>query len=296
MPITIDTFPTEYLDVLDQAFAPASFAQRYNVGAAEFVNGRQVSVPSIEFPNATVKDYDRFKSDAGGKLTRKIYELAHDKECVFYLDALDEEDTNIAVTEYLAQWEQEVFAPFVDTDFFKVAAAKSKGKGSAKLTVDNIKKEIRKARTQLRKAGLSGGELYMTSDALGLLEDSMNRQYDGTDVITDSVGKYNGFDVFEVDDERLGADFIAIGGGTNTIRYITKRAALYVFMPGEHQSGDGSLSQNRFVFGSVVRKNKVAGIYAHNPGTTTVETPDSGEQSGNDGGGEQGGQGGSEQS
>ncbi|SEP05703.1 hypothetical protein SAMN02910314_02032, partial [Denitrobacterium detoxificans] len=167
-----------------------------------------------------------------------------------------------------------ILAPFVDKDFFTVAKTKAKTKGTETLTAANIKDEIRKARTQFTQAGLMGGNLYMSSAALGLLEDATDRQWSNDSSISDAIGSYDGFQVFEVPDELLQADFTVISGGTNTIRYITKRAALYTFAPGQHTNGDGWMAQLRWIYGSIVRNNKVAGIYTNKAaaaGETTGE-------------------------
>lgn len=263
---TITTYPTEFLDVLDEVLMGETFANRYAVQGAEFVRNRQVSVPDITFPEAegTPHDYDRFKTDDKFTLSRTVYELAHDKQATFYVDACDSIDESAAkLTNIVTQWMRMVFNPFIDKEFFKVAGEQAGGKGTETLTVDNIKAEIRKARTQFRKAGLAGGDLYMTSDTLALLEDATNRQWSNETSITDTIGNYDGFQIFEVPDDTLGQDFMAISGGLNTIRYITKRAFSAIFPSGTHTNGDGDLGQYRWVFGTIVRKNKKPGIYVN---------------------------------
>ena len=264
MPTSVTTFPVEYLDAIDEVLVGSNYASRYGVGGAEFVSGRQVSVPDIDFGESPDPvDYDRFKTESDVTVGRTIYELDNDKQKVFYTDAVDAIDEAAAnATQIVSEYQRTILQPFVDKDFFKVANAKAGGKGTAQLTEDNIKSEIRKARTQFVQAGLTGGDLYMTSTALGLLEDATKREWSNETSITDTVGTYNGFAVFEVPDELLQADFLAISGGTRTIRYIVKRAAAYMFAPGQHTGGDGWLNQLRWVYGSIVRKNKVAGIYA----------------------------------
>lgn len=261
---TISTFPAEYLDALDEVLMGETFANRYAVQGAEFVRNREVSVPDISFPEAegTPHDYDRFKTDDKFTLTRTTYTLDNDKQATFYVDSCDSIDEAAAsLTNVAAQWLRMVFNPFVDKDFFKVAATKAKTKGTETLTAANIKAEIRKARIQFLNAGLAGGDLYMTADALALLEDATDRQWSNDTSITDTIGNYDGFQIFTVPDDTLGQDFLAISGGTNTIRYITKRAFSHLAMAGTHELGDGDLGQFRWVFGTIVRKNRVPGIY-----------------------------------
>ncbi len=277
MPTSIQEFPKEYVDAIDEVLAGATYATAYDVGAAEFVSGRQVSVPELSFgdsPNPV--DYNRFQGgEADVALNRTTYTLANDKEKVFYVDAADAIDEAAAdITKIVSEYQRTILAPFVDKDFFTVAKTKAKTKGTETLTAANIKGEIRKARTQFTQAGLMGGNLYMSSAALGLLEDATDRQWSNDSSISDAIGNYDGFQVFEVPDELLQADFTVISGGTNTIRYITKRAALYTFAPGQHTNGDGWMAQLRWIFGSIVRNNKVAGIYTNKAaaaGETTGE-------------------------
>ena len=261
---TISNFPVEYLDALDEVLMGETFANRYQVQGAEFVRARQVSVPDISFPEASdPNDYDRFETDDKFTLTRTLYELTNDKQASFYVDSCDSLDEAAAsLTNITSQWQRMVLAPFIDKEFFKTAVAQAGTKGTETLTVENIKAEIRKARTALRKAGLAGGDLYMSSDALALLEDATERHWSNENVITDTVGNYDGFQIFEVPDDRMDQDFLVISGGLQTIRYIVKRAFAHIAMAGNHEKGDGDLGQFRWVFGTIVRKNRKPGIYA----------------------------------
>ena len=261
---TISEFPTEFLEALDEVLMGETFASRYAVQGAEFVNARQVSVPDISFPEASdPNDYDRFKTDDKFTLSRTVYTLAHDKQSTFYVDACDSIDEAAAsLTTVCSEWQRQIFAPCIDKDFFKVAVEQAGTKATETLTVENIKAEIRKARTALRKVGLAGGDLYMSSDALALLEDATDRQWSNDSTITDTIGNYDGFQIFEVPDERMDQDFLVISGGLQTIRYITKRAFSHIAMSGSHEQGDGDLGQFRWVFGTIVRKNRKPGIYA----------------------------------
>ncbi len=267
MATSITTFPTEYLDAIDEVLAGATYANAYNVAGAEFVNGRQVSVPEISFgDSADPVAYDRFQTEGEATIKRTVYTLDHDVEKVFYVDAVDAQDEPAAAaTQIVSEYQRTVFGPYVDKDFFKKALASAKATGTGALTKDNVKAAIRAARSQFTAAGLTGGNVYMSSDALGALEDATSREWASDTALTDSVGSYDGMAVYEVPSDLLGdgVNFIAISGGTNTIRYITKRAAAYQFGPGQHTSGDGYLNQLRWVFGSIVRNNKKPGIYAH---------------------------------
>jgi len=262
---TISTFPVEYLDAIDEVLAGATYAGRYNVQGAEFEGARQVSVPDIDFgnsPNPT--NYNRFASEAAVTVGRTTYTLDHDVEKVFYVDAVDATDEPAAkMTNIIAEYQRVILAPYIDTDFFAKAYTRAQTKATTQLSANNIKTAIRAARTQFTNAGLAGGDLYMSAAALGFLEDATDRQWSNDTIISDSIGSYDGFTVFQVPDAILGADFIAISGGQRTVRYVTKRAATYTFAPGQHTQGDGYLSQLRWIFGTIVYDNKKPGVYAN---------------------------------
>lgn len=267
MATTIPSLPVEYVDALDEALVHASYAARYAVDGAEFVNGRQVSIPDYDFGADEVKDYDRFATEDNVTINRTIYTLDNDKQATFYVDAADAIDEAAAdITKIVAEYQRVKFAPAVDEDFFAQAVAQVASPSTTTLTAKNIVAEIRKARSQFTQAGLSGGDLYLTSDALGFLEDAVNREFSNETTINDTVGNYNGFEIFEVADDLLGCNMLAISGGTNTYRYITKRAAAYAFAPGSHTGGDGWLSQNRWIYGMVAHKNKKPGFFVNKKG------------------------------
>ena len=271
MTITVNQFPVEYREALDEVLLGSTYCGKYHVQGAEFATARQVSVPYIDFgDNPEPTTYNRFATESGATISRKVYTLDHDLEHQFYGDALDAiDETAAAATTVISEWLRTVFAPYEDKLFFQsiVTNAPKESKatytGQTILTVDNIKSELRKVRKQFTQSGLRAGDLYMTSDALGLLEDATNRQWGNDGSINDMVGQYDGFNIYEVADDTLGTDFTAIANGTESIRYITKRAVSYLFMPGQHQKGDGWLAQMRWVFGHIALENKKVALYTH---------------------------------
>lgn len=271
MTITVNQFPVEYQNALDEVLLGSTYCGKYHVQGAEFVSARQVSVPYIDFgvsPEPT--NYNRFASEDGATISRKVYTLDNDLEKQFYGDAVDAiDETAAAATTVISEWLRTVFAPYEDKLFFESVVknapkdSKKKHTGHTILTVDNIKSELRKVRKQFTQVGLRAGDLYMTSDALALLEDATNRQWGNDSTINDMVGQYDGFNIYEVPDATLGTDFTAIANGTESIRYITKRAVSYLFMPGQHTKGDGWLAQMRWVFGHIALENKKVALYTH---------------------------------
>ncbi len=263
---TINKYPEVFAKTLDEVLTTSSFAARYSDAAAEFVNAKTVNVPDISFASDAVNDYDGFKTTNDVTLSYTSYTLDHDKQASFNIDAIQDIDTtSVLSTQAASEYQRTVFIPAVDKDFFKVAAAKAKTTATEALTKENIKQQIRKARSQFTEAGLVGGDLYMSSTALACLEDAVERQFSNDTNITDTVGSYDGFTVFEVPQALLGenVDFIVVSGGNKTLRYIVKRAVAYLFAPGTHPNGDCWLSQFRWVYGTIVKKNKQAGIYVN---------------------------------
>lgn len=257
-------FPVEYLETLDEVIEQESFTTKYAVDGAEFVNAKTVMVPEITFDGGTV-EYDRFKTESKSELVYAPYELDYDREKVFYVDAIEDvNEAHLRVLNQVSQFERVHLVPEIDKNFFGHVGKKAKTIANTALTAANIKTELRKARTQMVNNGFARADLYMSPDALGLLEDAINREFAGEGVITDMVGAYNIFDVYMVPDERLaGLDFAVIAQSPEVVRHVVKRASHFLFAPGEHTGGDGYLDQLRWVYGDVTRKNKTAGMYAN---------------------------------
>lgn len=267
MAIESTEFPVEYAQVLDEVVEQESFTNRYNVQGAEFVNARTVKVPEIVIENGTT-EYDRFQTKNNASIVYTPYELDMDRETAFYIDALDVQDQPLLdLVKVGSEFERVKFVPEVDKYFFNKAKAAAKTKGTTNITAANIKGELRKVRTQLKQNGYNSASLYLTSDCLACLEDAMDREYSTEGTITDTVGRYNIFDLYEVPDDRLGNDFIAIADGDDRlIRNVIKRAVSNLFVPGVLQNGDGYELQMRWVYGTIALKNKNGGLYS-NKGT-----------------------------
>lgn len=265
MPYQISEFPTVFLTELDQVLIHGTYSGRYFVQGAEFVANRTVRVPEIKFDGTNgVNDYQRFKSEGNVKLEYTAYTLGYDKEQTFYIDAVDDRDTaGLLTTNAVAEYLRLVFNPYVDRQFFRSACWNAGTKTSVALTTANIKGELRKVRAKFLQHGLAGGDLYITSEAKGILEDATNRQWASEANIGDVIGVYDGFNIIEAPKEVIGCDFLAIAGGQTTIRHIVKRAVSYLFEPGAHTQGDGWLAQLRWVFGDVIRKNRKVCLYCN---------------------------------
>lgn len=257
-------FPTEYLTALDEVIEQESFTTPYSVDGAEFASAKTVMVPEITFDGGT-EEYNRFKSEGKSEIHYEPYTLDHDREKTFYVDAIEDlDEAHLRVLHQVSEFERLYLVPEIDTGFFKHVGSKAKTTGTAALTTGSIKAELRKARTQMVNSGFARANLYMTSDALNCLEDAIDRQFAGEGTITDMVGSYNIFQIYEVPESRLaGLDFAVIAPSPEVVRHVVKRAAHYFFEPGKHTTGDGYLDQMRWVYGDITRKNKVAGLYAH---------------------------------
>lgn len=259
-------FPVKYLEVVDELFTQESAWSDFFVQGAEFVDGKTVKVPEIVFPSNTgTREYARFANEDPVEVHWQAYELDKDREKTFYFDAITDLDLHhILVDNALSEWTCRFFVPEYDDYFAGKVWAGAQTKATETITSANIKAELRKARTQLFNAGFKSVDLYVTSDVKYALEDAIDRAFGGEDMINDQVIKYNDYFIHETPVDRMaGMDFVAIGGGQETIKAVMKRAATYVFAPGQHTSGDGTLMQNRWVYGTLGRKNKKAGIYAN---------------------------------
>lgn len=278
MPTTQGTsiqFPVEYLETIDETLMGEMFASRYQTGGEEFVSGRTVMVPDISFPGQTIpNDYDGFSTENPATLKYTPYELAYDKQCIFRVDAVDDIDTaGLLTVNEAAEYDRTVFAPWADRTFFRDTASMAGGSSANAVTEANVVAMFRALRTHLRAHGLAGADVYMSSNAVGALEDATKREWANEGTITDSIGRYNEFELFEDAGGRLpdGVDLLAIAGGISTVRYVMKRAVTYTFAPGTHTTGDDWLTQIRRVFGNVARINKRAGIYVVGASAGSIE-------------------------
>lgn len=267
MPGTEVNFPTEYLTALDELFVQESVYSQFMVQGAEFANNKTVMIPEIVFngDNKGTRAYNRFATEDTLKVVYTPYELDKDREKVFYIDAVDNTDTaNLLAANAMREWTKQYFVPEYDQAFAASVLAKAGTKATATITKENVLEELRKAATQMKNQGFKTYDIWMTNAAKYALEDAINREFAGESVITDVVGKYNDFIIHNPGDDRMGGmDFFVIGGGQDTIKAVMKRAANYAFAPGQHTEGDGYLYQNRWVYGTLARKNKVAGIYTN---------------------------------
>lgn len=257
--------PEIYLTALDEALALESFAAKYEVQGAEFVGAKTVKIPEIVFDGGTAA-YDQFATKGTAEINYATYVLDKDRQKAFYFDSVEEEDgANLRTANALREFERTLFVPEVDANFFTKAAAAAGTKATTTLSASNIIDELAKARAVMVNNGCAKADLFMTPTALGYLEKAINRQFAGEGVITDMVGVYNIFDVFMVPDARIStaADFIAIGQGVDAIKHVMKRRVNYMFAPGQHTEGDGYLSQNRWVYGTLAKKNKANAIYSN---------------------------------
>lgn len=261
-PTISQEYPVQYLTAIDAAVEMSSFTTKYQVEGAEFVRGKTIMVPEIHFDGGTVP-YNRFQTESEIKTTYTPYELECDREKSFYIDAIDDiDDVHIRSTNAITEFERLYLVPELDTYFFANVGLKAKTKATTKLSKTNIKAELRKARFQMIQNGFSSADLYMTCDALALLEDAIDRQFAGEGAINDTVGSYNMFRIYTVPDDRLaGLDFAVIADGC--IKNVMKRAATYLFQPGNHTGGDGWIAQLRWVYGNLSHNNKRGGLYVN---------------------------------
>lgn len=266
-PATEVNFPTEYLTALDELFVQESVYSQFFEDGAEFANNKTVMIPEIVFngDNKGTRAYNRFATEDTLKVVYTPYELEKDREKVIYIDAVDNIDTaNLQAANAMRLWTKEYFVPEYDQYFATSVLAKSGTKATETITKENVIEQFRAMRTAMTNAGHTLVDVWVTNAVKYALEDAIQRQFAGESAISDVVGRYNDFIIHCPGDARMGGmDFFGIGGGKDTIKGVMKRAASYAFAPGQHTQGDGFLYQNRWVYGTLGRKNKVAGIYTN---------------------------------
>lgn len=258
-------FPQEYLTTLDKILAAETYTARYQVQGAEFTSIKTVNIPELVIGDSLADYAGSFGNDDKAEIAYTAYTLEKDREYSFTVDAVDDiDEQHLRVANGAAEVQRRLLIPEMDGYFFKKAAAAAKTSGKTQLTVENIKDELRNARTQFVANGIGlSADMFISSTALALLEKATDRQWSSESDIHTTVGRYDIFNVYEVPDTMLAQDFIAIAGGQQTIKNIVKRAVTRVFSPEQNQTSDGWLCQMRWVYGNIAYKNQKAGIYAN---------------------------------
>lgn len=257
-------FPQEYLNTLDKILATETFTSPYQVQGAEFTGTKTVQIPELTIGDG-LGDYEgAFGNDDLAEIHYTSYTLTNDKEYSFSVDAVEDiDEQHLRIANGAAEVQRLLAIPARDGNFFTKVAAGAGTKTTVALTNANIKDELRKVRSKFVSIGAMSADLYISSTALAALEDATERQWSNEGDIHTAIGRYDIFTIYEVPDDLLKCDFIAIAGGTNTAKSIMKRAVTRVFSPEQNQVSDGWLVQMRWVFDTIVYKNKKAAIYTN---------------------------------
>lgn len=215
-----------------------------------------------------------------------IYTLDFDRDIQFFVDQMDVDETNRALTagNVTGQFMRANAVPEVDAYRFSKIAAKAVELGQASttaLTKANIYEELKKAILPIRKYGASNMVIYMSSEAMDLLErsDDFGRSISTEKIanIETRVTSLDGVKLVEVwDSDRFKTVFdfsegFAATEESKAINFLvvakdaiiakTKLSSIYLFGPGEHTEGDGWLYQNRMYHDLFIDEFKQDGIF-----------------------------------
>jgi hypothetical protein len=217
---------------------------------------------------------------------KEVYTMTQDRDVEFYIDSMDVDETNrdLEVGRISRTFIEEQAQPDVDAyRFSKLATRAIENKNNAKeqLTVENVYSRLKEAILPIRKFGAGNIIVYMSSEAMDLLERSkeftrnITNQNVGQTALESRITSLDGVTLKEVwDIDRFNTEFDFSDGFKPTgdqINFlvvakpaqisVAKHNAIFLFEPGKHTQGDGYLYQNRLYHDTFVLKEQKEGVY-----------------------------------
>lgn len=217
---------------------------------------------------------------------KEVYTMTQDRDVEFYIDSMDVDETNrdLEVGRISRTFIEEQAQPDVDAyRFSKLATRAIENKNNAKeqLTVENVYSRLKEAILPIRKFGAGNIIVYMSSEAMDLLERSkeftrnITNQNVGQTALESRITSLDGVTLKEVwDIDRFNTEFDfsdgfkPIGDQINFLVVakpaqisVAKHNAIFLFEPGKHTQGDGYLYQNRLYHDTFVLKEQKEGVY-----------------------------------
>lgn len=259
--------------------------------------GQSFTLTTIE--TSGYKDHSRNKGFNSGTYEnkKKIYTMEQDRDIEFYVDTMDVEETNqdLAVARISGTFIETQATPEVDAyRFSKLAtqAITNTNFTEEALTADNVYSRLKAEILPVRKFGAANIIVYISSEAMDLLERSkeftrnITNQNVGTTALESRVTSLDGVVIKEVwDTDRFWTDFDYTDGfkpatGAKEINFlvvvknaqisVVKHRAIFLFSPGGHTQGDGYLYQNRLYHDTFLKDQQKDGVrVSHKP----LDTP-----------------------
>ena len=290
-----------------------NYAQKWMPGLLSLVVSRtltnmfMVSAKDVGFLNAKTfhltsialsgyKEHSRSGGWNRGKVTNSdtTFTLKHDRDIEFFIDRLDIDETNqaLSIQNIAARFTVTQQAPEVDALFFqRVCENAAKGDGLLTetapdtITPDNVLQYL-KGLTRRGNISLYRPHgtyyIYVTPEIMDALElcKAFTRVIDVTKVggslVDTRITSWNGYKLVEVEDlSRFyskfdfaegykpasdGKKINAVVASPYTVKTVAKIESIFYFVPGNHTNGDGYLYQDRRHWDTIVLPNGDAEI------------------------------------
>lgn len=283
--MTVTNYAVKNSKELDQAVKQGTLTSGLVTDNVKWLDAKTIRLSTLSVGG--YKDHNRDGGFRKGSWNQssKPYELKQDRSIQFFVDSMEVDETNQAVS---AANITKVFLddnanPEIDAYRFSklVAGAgikKEEEHTDAKKTFDRLKEDINK----VRKYGTSDAYCYVNTEVMNLIEEFrsdklvLNIANEGTTIET-RVTRINGVDVIEVFDTDRFYDSYDFTDGFQPVKEVSKEInwivvskksiisavklnSVYLFKPGQHTQGDGYLYQNRLYHDLFVTEQNKDGV------------------------------------
>lgn len=288
--------------LFDQRLVQDLITSDLETSGINLVNGGK-SFTLTTLSTSGYKPHTRAKGFNAGTYSndKEIYTMKQDRDVEFYVDSMDVDETNqdLAVANISNTFIKEQASPEVDAYRFSTLATKAMaftadtgtdGANTEKvvtakeetLTVATVYSRLKEAILPVRKYGAGNIVVYISSEAMDMLERSseftrnITNQNVGATALESRVTSLDGVLIKEVwDADRFYtafnfADGFVPASGARQINFlvvakeaqisVAKHNAIFLFSPGQHTQGDGHLYQNRLYHDTFVKKQQITGI------------------------------------
>lgn len=273
--------------VFDQKLVQGLITQELETTGIELVaGGKSFTLTTIS--TSGYKPHTRNKGFNEGSYSndKKVYTMTQDRDVEFYIDSMDVDETNrdLEVGRISRTFIEEQAQPDVDAYRFSTLATKAienEKSTTEQLTEDNVYSRLKEAILPVRKFGAGNIIVYMSSEAMDLLERSkeftrnITNQNVGQTALESRITSLDGVtlkEVWDIDRFNTKFDFSdgykPTGGQINFLVVaipaqisVAKHNAIFLFEPGKHTQGDGYLYQNRMYHDTFLKEQQKEGVY-----------------------------------
>lgn len=283
-------YAQKYQRELDQMIQQGLLTSILETPNVDWLNAK-----SFQVPHLAVTGYKAHSRNGGFNrgdvtVTHDLYTLSFDRDVEFFVDRADIDESNEAASaaNVTRIFTSKHASPEIDAYRFSKLATQAITDGdtaSAALTTADVYSTLKAAILPIRKYGVNNVVVYVSSEVMDLLERAddfvrnINVQTVGASTLESRVTSIDGIQIIEVWDadrfytaynfttgfipaaNALEINFLVVAKPAVVAK--AKLAAVYLFQPGQHTSGDGYLYQNRLYHDLFKLENKADSLFVH---------------------------------